>query len=210
MSTPHCKTAAQHIIAWSKRALGCTFVVFAIWSPTQTTARGLPVQEGILNYGKISEGLYRGAQPDAEGIRSLKRLGVKLIVDLRMPGEAWKEESRLAQASGIQYTNFPMNGYSRPSEAQMRQILALFDSAAQPVFVHCLHGCDRTGTVVACYRIQHDHWAPRLALIEAKKYGISWAELHMKRFIADFGRPPKPDLRQAQAQAPRPLASLSR
>jgi protein tyrosine/serine phosphatase len=162
-------------------------------------ARGLPVEEGILNYGKISDRLYRGAQPDAEGIQSLKRLGVKLIVNLRMPGEAWKEEATLAQAAGIQYTNFPMSGFSRPREDQMRQMLALFESASGPAFVHCLHGCDRTGTVVACYRIQHDGWSPSLALREARKYGIAWVEFRMKRFVAGFGRAAKPDLRQARA-----------
>src|SRR5581483_1330511 len=161
--------------------------------------RGLPVQEGILNYGKVAEHLYRGAQPDGEGIRSLKRLGVKLIISLRMPGESWKEEAAEAQANGILYTNFPMSGTSRPSEQQVRQILALLEKFPDSVFIHCLHGCDRTGTIVACYRIQHDHWSSDLALREARKYGISWLEFRMKRFVADFGRPIKPDLRQARA-----------
>src|SRR5690242_18031677 len=39
--------------------------------------RGLPAQEGIVNFGKVSETLYRGAQPDEPGIQNLKRLGVK-------------------------------------------------------------------------------------------------------------------------------------
>ena len=116
--------------------------------------RGLPVEEGILNYGKISDRLYRGAQPDAQGIANLKRLGVKLIVNLRMPGEVWKDEASLAEVAGIQYTNFPMSGFARPSENQIRQILTLFESATGPVFVHCLHGCDRTGTVVACHLVE--------------------------------------------------------
>jgi protein tyrosine phosphatase (PTP) superfamily phosphohydrolase (DUF442 family) len=131
------------------RALPACIFGLAVLAAPRVNARGLPVEEGILNYGKISDRLYRGAQPDIEGIQSLKRLGVKLIVNLRMPGEASKQEATLAQAAGIQYTNFPMNGFGRPGEDQMRQILALFESASGPTFVHCLHGCDRTGTVVA-------------------------------------------------------------
>jgi protein tyrosine/serine phosphatase len=175
-------------------------LVLSLFWAAPSPARGLPVQEGILNYGKVSDHLYRGAQPDAEGIKSLKRLGVKMIVNLRMAGDQWKEEAALAQASGIQYTNFPMSGAGRPNEDQVRQILSLFESCPNPVFVHCQHGCDRTGTIVACYRIQHDHWSSDLALREAKKYGISFVEFRMKRFVAYFARPPKPDLRQARAE----------
>ncbi len=197
---PH--SAARTLYAYSRSLSRLAAVlVFAgsVCVAPWVYARGLPVQEGILNYGKISERLYRGAQPSAEAIKNLKQLGVKLIINLRMPGEAWKEEAALAEASGIQYTNFPMNGSGRPNEQQVRQILALFETAATPVFVHCLHGCDRTGTIVACYRIQHDHWSADLALREAKTYGISWLEFRMKRFVVSFGRPTKPDVRQARA-----------
>lgn len=200
---PHCnapsrvKSAANFSLRFL--LLFCVLLLTLFWA-VPSHARGLPVQEGILNYGKVSDHLYRGAQPDAEGIKSLKRLGVKMIVNLRMAGDQWKDEASLAQASGIQYTNFPMSGAGRPNEEQVRQILSLFESYPDPVFVHCQHGCDRTGTIVACYRIQHDHWSGDLALREAKKYGISFIEIRMKRFVAYFARPPKPDLRQARAE----------
>src|SRR5258708_136028 len=77
----------------------------SIWN---AGARGLPAQEGILNFGKVSEHLYRGAQPDALGLKNLKKLGVKLIVNLRMPGDGWKDEAAEAMANGIVYTNFAM------------------------------------------------------------------------------------------------------
>jgi protein tyrosine phosphatase (PTP) superfamily phosphohydrolase (DUF442 family) len=157
-------------------------------------ARGLPAQEGIGNFGKVDEHLYRGAQPDADGIRNLQKLGVKLIVNLRMPDDSWKEEEAEAIASGILYTNFPMTGRGTPNDGQVKQILALFEKFSDPIFVHCQHGCDRTGTIVACYRIQHDHWSGALALREAKHYGISRFEFLMKRYIASFARLNKPDL----------------
>jgi protein tyrosine phosphatase (PTP) superfamily phosphohydrolase (DUF442 family) len=211
--TPHCdrphQALSQRLARALRYALPACLWTLAVLATPGANARGLPAEEGILNYGKISDRLYRGAQPDAEGIQSLKRLGVKLIVNLRMPGEAWKDEASLAAAAGIQYTNFPMSGFARPDEAQMRQILALFASASDPVFVHCLHGCDRTGTVVACYRIQHDHWSTSLALQEARKYGIAWVEFRMKRFVGNFGRAAKPDVREARANVSQPSTVAS-
>ena len=161
--------------------------------------RGLPVQEGILNFGKVDEHLYRGAQPDAAGIQNLKKLGVKLIVNLRMPGDDWKEEATEALANGILYTNFPMSGIGRPNDEQVRQVLALFEKISTPIFVHCQHGCDRTGTVVACYRIQHDRWSSKLALEEAERYGISQWEYPMRRYVVEFKRTDKPDSQEARS-----------
>jgi protein tyrosine/serine phosphatase len=153
--------------------------------------RGLPAQQGILNFGKISDVLYRGAQPDAVGLTNLAKLGVKLIINLRMTNDLWAPEETLARAQGLLYTNIPLRGLGRPTDDQIRSILALIQTAPGPVFVHCQHGCDRTGTVVACYRIQHDKWNGDAALNEAVLYGISRFERGMKHFIADFAKPPK-------------------
>jgi|SRR5579862_9152731 len=190
---------------FNRRYLGLLwFLVFLLvvvtFNPVhQAQARGMPLQEGILNFGRVSEHLYRGAQPDAAGIKSLKKLGVKLIVNLRMAGECWKDEAAEAAANGILYTNFPMSGTSRPSDQQVTQILSLFENCRDAIFVHCQHGCDRTGTIVACYRIQHDGWSNELALLEARHYGISRWEFLMQRFVRNFGHNNKPDLRQARA-----------
>ena len=81
-----------------------------------------------------------------------------------------------------------MNGFSRPKDEQVRQILALMESFAGPVFVHCQHGCDRTGTIVACYRIQHDRWSLALAMHEAERYGISRFEYLLRRYVHEFAR----------------------
>jgi len=149
-------------------------------------ARGLPPQNGIGNFGRISDQLYRGAQPDAAGIKNLAQLGVKTIINLRMPDDSWKDEPTQASASGILYTNVPLHGMGAPSEEQLRTLLSIINSSSGPVFVHCQHGCDRTGTLIACYRIQHDAWAAEKALEEAARYGLSRWERGMRKCIVAF------------------------
>ena len=150
--------------------------------------RGLPPSDGILNFGRVNDRLFRGAQPDELGIKNLKRLGVTLVINLRMPKDTSKAESDQAAASGILYTNVPLAGVGRPADAQVAKILSLIEAAPRPVFVHCEHGCDRTGTIIACYRIKHDQWSGASALQEAGEYGMSKLERGMRKYILDFAR----------------------
>ena len=149
--------------------------------------RGQPLQEGILNFGKINDNLYRGAQPDAAGMANLKKLGVKTIINLRQPGKSWQAEVEQARAHGLVFTNIPLSGLGRPKEEDVRRILDAIEGLPSPVFIHCEHGCDRTGTIIACYRIRNDKWSNDAALAEAELYGISKLERGMRKFILSFG-----------------------
>ena len=150
--------------------------------------RGLPPREGIGNFGKINDRLYRGAQPDVVGIKNLARLGIKTIINLRMTNDVWNAEAAEARASGITYTNVPLKGLGRPTDAQVATLLALIETLPAPVFIHCEHGCDRTGTIIACYRIRSDRWSNEAALAEARKYGLSKLERGMINYVRDFGK----------------------
>jgi protein tyrosine/serine phosphatase len=164
-------------------------LLFAVGNTADARERGLPAREGIGNFGKVNDHLYRGAQPDATGLKNLARLGVKTIINLRMSSDAWKTEEAEARANGITYTNIPMKGFGRPKPEQAARALAIIETMPSPVFIHCLHGCDRTGTIIACYRIRHDHWSIEPALLEAKRYGLSSFSRGMRKYILEFGKP---------------------
>ncbi|HEY5911953.1 MAG TPA: dual specificity protein phosphatase family protein [Verrucomicrobiae bacterium] len=167
----------------------CLLFVFVIANGGE---RGLPAREGIGNFGKVNDEVYRGAQPDAAGIQSLKRLGIKTIVCLRTSAKDWRKEVAEARTHGILCTNIPLSGVRRPKAEQVRQVLAAIEALPAPVFVHCQHGCDRTGTIIACYRIRYENWSAVAALKEAELYGLSKLERGMRDFILDFGKPERP------------------
>ena len=142
----------------------------------------------VPNFHRVNDRVYRGGQPAGKGWNSLAKLGVRTVVDLRRENEHSSEaERRAVEAAGMRYVNVPMNGIVAPRDEQIARILALFESSsAGPVFVHCRRGADRTGTVIACYRIVHDHWQNQKALKEAKAYRMSWVEFGMKHYIRNF------------------------
>jgi tyrosine-protein phosphatase SIW14 len=142
---------------------------------------------GVPNFHQINDRVYRGAQPTDAGFQSLAKLGVKTIIDLRESGSRSVAERSVVEAAGMRYVTIPFQGMSAPSPENVAKVLALFDDAsAGPVFVHCRRGADRTGTVIACYRIAHDGWDNQKALQEAKTDGMSWTEIAMQHYVKGF------------------------
>jgi tyrosine-protein phosphatase SIW14 len=126
---------------------------------------------------------------------------VKTVVDLRRDGEhSVKAEQQAVEAAGMHYVNVPLKGIVAPTDENISKALALLQSSdAGPVFLHCRQGVDRTGTVIACYRIAHDGWRNQVALDEAKSYGMHGVEVGMKRYVLRFS-----PSRQAASVEPSP------
>lgn len=144
-------------------------------------------KELLPNFQQVNSNLYRGAQPPVEGLKILSDKGIKTIINLRGASAATRAEEQQAKALGLKYFNLQFPPLSKPDFSQVDQALAIInDPANQPVFVHCKHGEDRTGTVIACYRMTHDQWNAEQAITEAKKFGMSFVQVSMKRFIRKF------------------------
>jgi protein tyrosine/serine phosphatase len=146
-----------------------------------------PNVAGVSNFQQVNSRVYRGAQPAPYAFRNLKTLGVKTVLDLRDDPRQAAAEEKLVHDAGMRFVSIPMKGVGAPSGQQIAEALAvLTDDSALPVFVHCRRGADRTGTVVACYRIAFDRWQNRPALGEAELHGMSILERAMKRYILAF------------------------
>ena len=126
----------------------------------------------LPNLARISETLYRGGQPDEEDYERLRELGVRTVVNLRLHHDETEEVRRAGFAAERIPLQAGLFGSTPPTEAQVRRFFEIvLDPERQPVFCHCAHGKDRTGTMAALYRIEVDGWTNAEAVEEMQAFG---------------------------------------
>ena len=152
-----------------------------------SAAFAAPSLEGVGNFQKVDDHVYRGAQPTREGFTNLSKLGIQTVVDLREPGDRSATERKWVTDAGMRYISVPMYGMTTPSNESVLKVLALLENhSTGPVFVHCKRGADRTGGVIACYRVEHDHWENARALAEARSMGMSWFQTAIQSYVRKY------------------------
>jgi hypothetical protein len=97
-------------------------------------------------------------------------MGVQIVVDLR--GDR-KGERKEATGLGMQYV--PMHWEcSFPKDKIFAKFLTLIrKNPGKKIFVHCRVGDDRTGMMIAAYRMAFEGWSAKQAMEEMTKYGFS-------------------------------------
>lgn len=122
----------------------------------------------LENFWQVSPLLYRSAQPYVDGFRDLQQLGIGEVLDLRL-------FHRDVPATDTQLTLFrsPLLA-SDIDEKNVIGALQIIANARRPVLVHCLHGSDRTGLVVAMYRVVCQGWSKQQAIEEMENGGYGY------------------------------------
>ena len=123
---------------------------------------------GLSNLYEVTTNLYRGAQPGAEGMKELKSMGVKTILNLR----SFHSDHGLISSGEVKLARLHM----KPWHAEDEDVVAFLKIASNtnnlPLFVHCQRGADRTGMICAMYRIVICGWTKEAAIEEMKEGGF--------------------------------------
>ncbi|MGC9394025.1 MAG: protein-tyrosine phosphatase family protein [Anaerolineae bacterium] len=112
------------------------------------------VKPGLLLAGPYPTPRRAGVTNDK--LQQLLQAGIQLFVDLTEKGEALPYALKLGGKA--RHQRFPISDFDTPSPQEMMTILDALDCAllrSQRVYVHCLAGMGRTGTVIGCYLVRH-------------------------------------------------------
>jgi len=129
--------------------------------------------DGVPNLHKVSDSLYRSAQPTLQGMQNLKRMGIETIVNLR---SFHSDRDEIAD-TGLEYEHIYMKAWHPERKEVVRFLQIATNPKWTPVLVHCQHGADRTGTMCALYRIAVQGWTKKAALREMTEGGFGFHEV---------------------------------
>ena len=118
--------------------------------------------DGVPNLHRITPLLYRSAQPSTAGMAKLETLGVRTVINLR----GFHSDRKRVQGTGLQLVEFEIKTWAADIDDIVDVLRLLRDEKRGPFLVHCQHGADRTGLMIAMYRIVEQGWDKRDAIRE--------------------------------------------
>jgi tyrosine-protein phosphatase SIW14 len=173
-------------------ALAAVASFAAVSTSAQIAPIGAPaavmVIQGVPNAGNINGTLFRGAQPHDSAYADLQKLGMSIVVDLRGESGEVSAEKKSVESLGMKFVNLPWNGAGLPSRDELLTFFTLLrDNPDQKIFLHCQYGADRTGVMIALYRIAVDHWTPEQAIAEMHEFHYhSFTLPHLAKYVKAF------------------------
>ncbi len=157
--------------------MGAVFVLSGCMQHQSIAPEQRPPQWGKLidakhNLYQISDFVFRSEQPLQAQSTQLQTLGIDSIISLRGRNQTAEE----FQNSDFTLMHIPINTWAmnRQDVLAVMQQLKLAQQKQQKVLIHCYHGSDRTGTMIAMYRILFEQWSIENAVTEMKYGGYGF------------------------------------
>jgi len=161
-------------------------------SPAPTAPEKAPAVKlaiaGLPNSACITPTLCRGAQPKREGYTELKKLGIEIVLDFRNEKDEIQTEQSHVESLGMRFVSLPWSSWHNPRREEVILFFSLLrENLGKKIFVHCEFGSDRTGLMIALYRLVIDHWTPDQAVEEMKAFNYhTLLYSHLARYVRAF------------------------
>lgn len=127
-------------------------------------------EKGVTNFGEVTPTLFRGGLLRGDGIKALKKLGVDVVVDTHGNHTTEKKD---VETLGMNYVAIPWHCPWPHDEVFAKFLEVVHENKGRKIFVHCRLGDDRTGMMVAAYRMAEEGWTADEAMNEMRSFGFT-------------------------------------
>lgn len=148
------------------------------------------LDETAYNFRQVTPNLYRSGLISKESVPYLKELGIKTVLTFDNKLDRVEKEQKFLEEAGIKSISIPWSGWDYPNDQTIQKIHEIINQPErQPILVHCKHGQERTGVVVATWRIADQGWTFDQAYEEMKFCGFRPFQYgHLKDYVFDFAK----------------------
>ncbi|MBA2126859.1 protein tyrosine phosphatase [Hyphomicrobium methylovorum] len=110
------------------------------------------------NRHRISDDIWRSAQPAPHHVAWIAKRGIRTIVNLRSEqtfGTRWLEQQACAR-HGIAFVDLMLKSRDAPTRADFLAMRSMLERVEYPILVHCKSGADRAGLMSAVALLVHE------------------------------------------------------
>jgi hypothetical protein len=189
-------------------------VLFASFPAWSQDSRRL-AETYIPKFREITQAIYAGGNPqrlvsDDSGLAALVAVGIKSSISLQggdmddswagwfasytEPGEypeVIAREKNYLQENGVEFIHVPLRSHKPKTDQEDRGIRLALEKMNQatpqsPVYIHCEHGKDRTGLLVALFRVLYQGWSVEDAYAEWTQIGHRGVGTYFTYYLDEY------------------------
>ncbi len=147
-----------------KKFTSIIFISFYVFLAQAQNGGAIKIEsQHFKRFYKVSDEIYRSEQPSKKGFYEIDSMGIKSVLNLRRS----KNDSKKAKGLDLDLKKLKLKA-KEMDKGDLANALNMINTSEKPVLVHCWHGSDRTGAVVAAYRIVFENWSKEDAIAELR------------------------------------------
>lgn len=136
----------------------------------------------------VVQNLYRGPLPDQALFQQIQKVGISRLITLCDEWSASRATRAQCQRLGLEHHHIPLSPFLRPAQSDIERFLQLLEARdVVPTYVHCIHGRDRTGSMLGIFRLTQG-WSYEDALSEMQEHGFCMEFTELIAAVRDFRR----------------------
>lgn len=128
----------------------------------------------MASFKQIDSQIFIGSQPAQQDLTEAKTLGIRTVIDLRLPGESHTSNEEMTNDNNLGYVNIPVNKTAL-SARLIDELERAMVGTPGPHLLHCATGA-RAALLLLLSQARQKKWTAQKTFAEARGIGFNLEE----------------------------------